>query len=311
MMGGGKRYNLSIMREIGSGIWQAKVRLGRVAVEPFADFLDRDAVGLSVFETKDDTTGEIGWQITALYRSKPDGVAIGNGMALIAAASGVAEPLVDIAPLPPSDWLAEAYAGFPARHIGRFFVHGSHIDAAAGGAVSLLIDAATAFGSGEHATTEGCLLAISDLARRTPNIARVLDMGTGSGILSVGMAKLFPCARIAAVDIDAESARVAAANAKLNGVAGRIRAVQGNGYHSPLAARGPRFDVIIANILARPLIGMAPHLARRLKPGGTTILSGLLSRQERAVLGAHKAVGLRLVGRKPIGEWTTLILRQP
>lgn len=305
------RYKLRIMREIGSGIWQATVKLGNTAVEPFADFLDRDAVGISVFESKDDATGEVGWLITALYKSKPDENAIGTGVALIAAAAGVAEPQVDIAPLPPSDWLADAYAGFPARHIGRFFVHGSHIAPAAGGALSLLIDAATAFGSGEHATTEGCLLAMSDLARRAPKVTRVLDMGTGSGILSVGMAKLFPKARIAAVDIDAESARVAAANAALNGVAGRVRAVQGNGYHSPLAARGPRFDVIIANILARPLIGMAPHLARRLKPGGIAILSGLLSRQERAVLGAHKAVGLRLVGRKPIGEWTTLILRQP
>lgn len=311
MMGGRKRYNLIIMREIGSGIWQAKIRLGRVAVEPFADFLDRDAVGLSVFEDKDDATGEIGWLITALYRAPPDERAIATGLALIAASCDVPEPELAIAPLPPADWLAEAYAGFPARHIGRFFVHGSHIRAAPGGALSLLIDAATAFGSGEHATTEGCLLAMSDLARRGPNIARVLDMGTGSGILSVGMAKLFSRARIAAVDIDAESARVAAANAKLNGVADRIRAVQGNGYHSPLAARGPRFDVIIANILARPLIAMAPDLARRLQPGGTAILSGLLSRQERAVLGAHKAVGLRLVGRKPIGEWTTLILRQP
>jgi ribosomal protein L11 methyltransferase len=299
------------MREIGSGIWQAKVRLGRIAVEPFADFMDRDAVGLSVFEDKDPDTGVVGWLITALYRSLPDEAAIATGLALIAASTNIAEPTLEIGPLPPADWLAEAYAGFPARHIGRFFIHGSHIEAAAGGAMPLLIDAATAFGSGEHATTEGCLLAMSDLAKRGQPIARVLDMGTGSGILSVGMARLFPKARIAAVDIDAESARVAAANAKLNGVAGRIQAVQGNGYHSPLAARGPRFDVIIANILARPLIGMAPHLASRLRPGGTAILSGLLSRQERAVLGAHKAVGLRLVGRKPIGDWTTLILRQP
>jgi ribosomal protein L11 methyltransferase len=305
-----KRYKFGIMREFGSGIWQAKVRLEHTAVEPFADLLDRDAVGISVFETRDDVTGVIGWQISALYKSQPDAGALSAGAALIAAAAGVAEPEIEIAPLPPSDWLAEAYAGFPARRIGRFFVHGSHIEARVGDGIPLLIDAATAFGSGEHATTEGCLLAMSDLARRGPRIARVLDMGTGSGILSVGMAKLFPKARIFAVDIDAESARVAAENARLNGVSRHVRAAQGNGYHSPLASRGPRFDVIIANILARPLIAMAPHLARRLRPGGIAILSGLLSRQERAVLGAHKAMGLRLVGRKPIGEWTTLILRQ-
>jgi ribosomal protein L11 methyltransferase len=136
-------------------------------------------------------------------------------------------------------------------------------------------------------------------------------MGTGSGILAIGAAKLFSAARVNGVDIDAESARVANLNARLNGVAARFRAVQGAGYASPLAARGPRFDVIVANILARPLIRMAPMLRRRLAPGGIAILSGLLRRQEQAVLGAHKAVGLRLAGRKPIGEWMTLILRRP
>jgi ribosomal protein L11 methyltransferase len=213
--------------------------------------------------------------------------------------------------LPPADWLAEAYAGFPARHIGRFYVHGSHVPPPSGGTIPLHIDAATAFGSGEHATTEGCLLAIADLVRRGARIDRVLDMGTGSGILAIGIAKLVRTARVSAVDIDEESARVASLNAELNGVGNRVRAVQGNGYRSPLAARGPRFDVIIANILARPLIRMAPSLHHRLAHGGTAILSGLLRRQEAAVLGAHKAMGLRLVGRKRIGEWTTLILRRP
>jgi ribosomal protein L11 methyltransferase len=290
--------------------------LGDSPVEPFADFLENgpvgvSPVGVSMFEVIDPDSGSIGWVVTALYRAAPDAGALGAGLALVAAANGLPEPALDIAPLPPADWLAEAYAGFPARHIGRFFVHGSHVAAPSGGTIPLHIDAATAFGSGEHATTEGCLLAIADLARRGARVRHVLDMGTGSGILAIGVAKLFRTARIAAVDIDEESARVATLNAQLNGVGGRIRAVQGNGYLSPLAARGPRFDVIVSNILARPLIRMAPSLHHRLAHGGTAILAGLLSRQEAAVLGAHKAVGLRLVGRKRIGEWTTLILRQP
>jgi ribosomal protein L11 methyltransferase len=304
------------MREIGSGLWQATVRLGDSPVEPFADFLEAGSVGVSpvgvsIFEVTDPDSGAIGWAVTALYRAPPDAGALGGGLALVAAANGLPEPALDIAALPPADWLAEAYAGFPARHIGRFYVHGSHVPPPAGGTIPLHIDAATAFGSGEHATTEGCLLAIADLVRRGARTRRVLDMGTGSGILAIGIAKLARTARISAVDIDEESARVATLNAELNGVGRRVRAVQGNGYLSPLAARGPRFDVIVANILARPLIRMAPSLHHRLSPGGTAILSGLLRRQEAAVLGAHKAMGLRLVGRKRIGEWTTLILRRP
>lgn len=298
------------MSEIGSGIWQATVRLGNGPVEEFIDILDPDAAGLSVFETELDNPAA-GWTITALYRAAPDAAQLSAKLALAAASLGIEEPSVELAPLAPADWLAQAYAGFPARTIGRFHVHGSHLPGPAGGLLGLRIDAATAFGSGEHPTTEGCLLALSDLAKSRPHIGRALDMGTGSGILAIAAAKLFRSSRIAAVDIDAESAKVAAANARLNRVASRIRVAQGNGYASPLAARGAQFDLIIANILARPLVRMAPSLGRRLKPGGTAILSGLLRRQEPAVMSAHRAAGLRLVARIPIGEWHTLIMRHP
>jgi ribosomal protein L11 methyltransferase len=296
------------MSEIGSGIWQATVRLGDGPVAEFIDILDPESAGISVFETERDNPAA-GWTITALYRSPPDAAALTARLALVAASLETPEPTIELAPLPPADWLAQAYEGFPARTIGRFHVHGSHLPPPAGGVIGLCIDAATAFGSGEHQTTEGCLLALTDLAKSCPPISRVLDMGTGSGILAIAAAKLFPRAQIVAIDIDAESARVAAANAQLNGVASHIRVAQGNGYASPLAARGAKFDLIIANILARPLVRMAPSLGRRLKPGGTAILSGLLRRQERAVISAHRAAGLRLVARKPIGEWHTLIMR--
>jgi ribosomal protein L11 methyltransferase len=293
------------MREIGSGLWQATARLGDDPAGPFADALEEGAAGVSIFET-----GAGQWSATALYRSEPDRANLTARLALAAAAHGLAEPELEIAKLPPADWLELAYAGFPPRDIGRFYVHGSHVAAPAGRNVRLQIDAATAFGSGEHASTEGCLRAISDLRRSGARVGRVLDMGTGSGILAIGAAKLFPRAKIIAIDIDAESARVAALNARLNQVGVRVRAIQGNGYASPLAARGPRFDLIIANILARPLVRMAPSLGRRLRPGGVAILSGLLRRQEAAVLSAHYAAGLRLKARKEIGAWTTLVLRR-
>lgn len=291
----------------GSSIWQAVVQLGDTSPAPFADFMERDAAGVSVFEAAGG-----GWTITALHRTRPDAGKLGAGLALVAASEGAPEPVLEITPLPATDWLATAYAGFPARRIGRFYVYGSHIATPPPpGAFPLKIDAATAFGSGEHATTEGCLLALGALKRQRTRICRALDMGTGSGILAIAIAKSWRMARVAAIDIDAESARVAAANARLNGEAGQIRARQGNGYHAPLARNGPPFDLIVANILARPLIRMAPSLRRRLAPGGIAILSGLLRRQEASVLSAHRAVGLRFVRRRAIGEWHALILTRP
>lgn len=282
------------------------MRLGEASPAPFADFMERGAAGVSVFEAPGG-----GWTITALHRARPDAGMLGAGLALVAASEGTPEPALEIAPLPATDWLEMAYAGFPARRIGRFHVYGSHIAAPPPpGAIPLEIDAATAFGSGEHATTEGCLLALGALKRRRPRLGRALDMGTGSGILAIAVAKSWKMAAVTAIDIDAEAARVAASNARLNCVAGRVRARCGDGYRAPLARSGPPFDLIVANILARPLTRMAPSLRRRLAPGGIAILSGLLRRQEPAVLAAHRAIGLRFVARRPIGEWHSLILRR-
>jgi ribosomal protein L11 methyltransferase len=301
---------MKLMREIGSGLWQATMRLDDAPAEAFLAILDDGAAGLSAFETELDNPAA-GWTVTALYRARPDAGALQTRLALAAAALGVPEPAVELAPLAPADWLERVYAGFPPRRIGRFYVHGSHIPAPSGGVIGLRIDAATAFGSGEHASTEGCLMAISNLAKRRPEVRRALDMGCGSGILAIAVAKLFPSARVIAIDIDPESAAVAAGNARLNRVGSQVRAARGDGYLSPLAATGRRFDVIIANILARPLIRMAPSLGRRLRPGGVAILSGLLGRQEAGVLSAHRSAGLVLAGREKIGDWHTLILRRP
>ena len=290
-----------------SSVWQAVVHLDGGDPIPFADFLEQGAAGISVFEAPGG-----GWTITALHKAKPDAGMLSAGLALAAVSENVVEPALELSQVPHTDWLTQAYAGFPARRIARFYVHGSHIkEAHPPGAHALQIDAATAFGSGEHATTEGCLRALDRLARQRPRIRRALDMGTGSGILAVAIAKSWGAARVCAVDVDVESARVAADNARINRVGARVRVQHGNGYRAALARDGAPFDLIVANILARPLIRMAPTLARRLAPGGTAILSGLLRRQAAAVLSAHRTAGLHLVGRIPIGEWQTLILRQP
>lgn len=295
------------MKAKGLGLWQATLRVGQGAAAPFADALEQDSVGVSMFEATD---GD--WTVAALYRVRPDAGALAGRVALAAVSAGIPEPSVELARLPAADWLAQAYAGLPPRRIGRFYVHGSHVAGRPPSAtLALHIDAATAFGSGEHATTEGCLLGIGRLNRKRRELRRVLDMGSGSGILAIAAAKIWPTARVAAVDIDAEAARVARLNARLNGVSRRVRAERGDGYHAPLARDGAHFDLIIANILARPLIRMAPPLRRRLAPGGIAILSGILNRQAASVLSAHRAVGLRLVRRQAIGDWQTLTLRRP
>ena len=213
-------------------------------------------------------------------------------------------PALAIERLPARDWLAENQASFPPLRAGRYFIHGSHYRAhAPAGAMALTINATTAFGTGEHATTRGCLLALDALARR--GLRRpVLDMGTGTGILAIAAAKTWR-RTVTARDIDAESVRVAARNAAVNGAAALVDLGRADGYRG---LRRRRYALIFANILARPLALMAPDLARHLAPGGVAVLSGLLSRQERAVLAAHRLQGLALRARFCIDGWHTLVL---
>jgi ribosomal protein L11 methyltransferase len=205
-------------------------------------------------------------------------------------------------------WLARVYEGFPEQLIGRrFAVRGTHVaEAARRGRFTLLLDAGLAFGSGEHGSTRGCLRALEGVAYRRP--ARILDMGCGSGILAMGAASLLN-RRVLAVDIDPWSVRVSRQNAALNGLSALMQCRLGNGWHAP-AVRGRVFDLVFANILARPLCLMARHLAAHLAPGGTAILAGLLDTQTQAVIAAHRRVGLRLERSLHEGNWTTLVLRK-
>jgi len=211
----------------------------------------------------------------------------------------IAEPLAD------ADWLAMALSGLPPVRAGRFFVFGAH-DAGRipVNAVALRIEAAAAFGTGHHGTTLGCLVAYHDLlkARR---FGRVLDVGTGTGVLTIAAARTG--SRIAlGTDIDPVSVRIAAENAVLNQA--RAGFVHANGLSDRAIARAAPYDLVFANILARPLVRLAPDIARALRPGGVAILSGLLRHQERYVRAAYLARGLRLIRRYHRDAWATLVL---
>lgn len=209
------------------------------------------------------------------------------------------------------DWLEATRRAFPPIGVGRFWVHGSHVESPPPPtAIPLLIDAGIAFGTGEHGSTHGCLTAIDRLARRH-RFRRVLDMGCGTAILAIAALKCWPGARALAVDIDPLAAATAQANARRNGVAERLRSGTADGYDRPELRRAGRFDLVLANILAGPLCQMAPDLTISLAPGGHAILAGLLSTQADAVTEAHRRCGLRLIARYAVGPWATLVLTKP
>lgn len=292
-------------------LWRVNVNTVGPEMPDVLGLFEDSAVGVSVFENEDEATGDaLGWNIQFLYRDRPDPSEFEAELTRACAAAGVTLETVTVETVPTQDWVTATSLRLPPIPAGRFVVHGSHArDELPPGLVPIEIDAGVAFGSGEHATTQSCLRAIDELAR-AHRFRRVLDVGCGSGILSIAAAKCWP-ARIVAVDNDPVAVRVTAHNLRLNGVAAQARAVTSDGYRHTLVRRTAPFDLILANILADPLIELAPALRRHLAPGGHAVLSGLLDRQAERVIAAHRDQGLRLVQRLDQGPWTALVLRAP
>ena len=229
----------------------------------------------------------------------------------------VAAALTDAAPgarfeaerLPDENWVARSLEGLAPVRAGRFLVHGAHDRHRVRHAdVAIEIEAGEAFGTGHHATTLGCLLAIERVLR-TDRPRAILDLGTGSGVLAIALAKRTGRAVLAS-DIDPVSVRTARANARLNGVGPLVRPFAANGTDHPTIRGSAPFDLVVANILAGPLRRMAPGVAKVLAPRGTVILSGLLDRQTRGLRARYREFGLapRFAIRRD--GWTTLALQR-
>jgi ribosomal protein L11 methyltransferase len=256
---------------------------------------------------RDHVTGD--WRVEGV---KP----VGSSEQILAAALALAGNLsgteveVQRTVTPSDGWLARSYADFPEQRIGqRFAVRGTHLRTPRlPGRITLTLDAGLAFGSGEHGSTRGCLRALERASRRRPR--HILDLGTGSGILAMAAARLLH-RPVLATDIDPWSVRVAQRNAKLNGL-GRLTWIRlADGWRDRAIRRRAPYDLVFANILARPLCLMARQLGIRLKPGGVAILSGLLRGQARGVIAAHMRCGLRVESSVQVGPWTTLTMRRP
>ncbi len=243
------------------------------------------------------------WQLDVYFQTRPSHDLLKTIALLVPSAQ--ATPL-DPVPLPAEDWVTKSQEGLEPLHAGRFYVRTPDHPAIAG-AVDFVIPAGLAFGTGQHATTYGCLVALDALKRQGKVFRNIIDIGTGTGLLAFAAMRLWPAAQATASDIDPISIDVVRDNAALNHVH-RLHLVVADGLsHRDLITRAP-YDLVIANILAQPLIDMAPWIAASVVRGGTLMLAGLLDSQARAVARAYRLQGMRLMSHGT-GEWPVLIMR--
>ena len=259
-----------------------------------------DAVLMTTEEVEDDVER---WRLDAYSEAEPDAAMIAAIRALVPSAADVA-PVVE--PLYDEDWVTLSQAGLEPIREGRFVVHTSAhpIDPPAGGR-AFLIDAGRAFGTGHHATTSGCLKMLDAMADR--RFDTVIDIGTGTGLLAFAARHLWTEARVMATDIDPMAIAVTRENGEANGVTGIDLIVADGALDDAITAAAP-YDLIIANVLAGPLVSMAPELAAIAAPGATIVLAGLLETQRGQVVEAYAACGCALIEADRRGDWTILKL---
>ncbi len=303
------------------GAWSARVIVAADQTPAFERVFEDLAGVVSLYEW-DDRQKPVLWAVEGMFDAAPPRAELTARVDLAASALGIAAPELVLARVLAKDWLTETVTHFPPLRAGRYYIHGDHVRGPfPTGIVRLTINAATAFGSGQHASTMGCLLALDSLFRRTSaapgrnggrNRRRSfagLDLGCGTGILGMAAAKTLR-RPILCADIDPEAVRVTRYNAARNGLTGLIAPVMSDGCgHRTLGRQAP-YGFITANILARPLAAMAADIAALLAPGGCLIAAGFVRRDEAMVLNAYRMQGLRLVRRIRIAPWTTLVLRR-
>jgi ribosomal protein L11 methyltransferase len=269
-----------------------------------AETFDGEEVAVSHFEA-----GQGRWRVAIHFRSVPDKTAL---RALVAAAAGAdAGRALAFARVAAKDWVADSLAGLKPVAAGRFIVHGAHDRSrVAVNRIGIEIEAALAFGTGHHGTTRGCLLALDRICKAAGSgsaAPRILDLGTGSGVLAIAAARALR-RHVLATDIDAAAVRVARDNARLNRIGPMIEFATADGVTATAIHAGAPFDLVFANILLGPLQRLAAPLGKIVAPGGRIVLSGILNAQANAALAAYRALALEQ--RIEIDGWTTLVLKR-
>ena len=271
-------------------------RTGEAGAQRGLDLLDAEFEdeGLPLTTMEIDEDAGI-WEVSVYAPGEPNETLRNRIAACIA--DVFPDATIDLEAFGETDWIAKSLEGLKPVRAGRFLVHGSHDrDAVRPNDLAIELEAGQAFGTGHHGTTAGCLEMIEMVMRARPEGPRgtgaVLDLGTGSGVLALAAAQLGPV-RVLATDIDPVATRVARENVRHNHRAAQIRCVTATGFHSTSFSDAGPFGLIIANILARPLMRMAPDIKRNLAPGGSVILSGILASQRWQVLAAFRGQGMR------------------
>jgi ribosomal protein L11 methyltransferase len=288
-----------------SEIWKLSLPSNRADAERMSaeppELADLDPMPVIVASEPDAATPDV-WLVEAYFEGKPSRDVLRLIASLVPSAR---EKDPRAKPLPAEDWVTLSQAGVEPLTIGRFYVRTPDYPPRAD-LVDLVIPAGLAFGTGQHATTSGCLGVLDGLKRRGKVFRNILDLGTGTGLLAFAAGRLWPTAHLTASDIDPVSIDVVRENAAANRVRGLKLVVADGLSHRELVTRAP-YDLVIANILAQPLIDMAPWVAASIAPGGTLILAGLLDTQAAAVSRAYVEQNMRFVA-KGVGEWPVLTL---
>jgi ribosomal protein L11 methyltransferase len=277
-------------------------RAARRVVDVLNESVEEDSAAIAAYERPDGR-----WEVSLHFAEAPDEGTI-RALVGLAAGDDIAQHIT-FDTVEAKDWVRVSLADLAPVPAGRFVVHGRHDRARiAPNKIGIEIEAALAFGTGHHGTTRGCLLLL-DHVLRAHEPRRVLDLGTGTGVLAIAAAKALR-RKVLASDIDPVSVRVARDNARLNGVGNLVEAIQASGFSAPrFAARAP-FDLVLANILANPLRQLATPMAAHLAPSALVILSGLLPQQAQGVIAAYRARGLSLRRQLVIDGWSSLLLQR-
>ncbi len=281
----------------------ADERSANRVVDVLAESFDNNEAAIAAFEAPGGR-----WDVTLYFAERPDEAAV-RALIALSSDSAIAQSVV-FDTVETKDWVKASLEGLAPVSAGRFVVHGHHDRSRIpANKIGIEIEAALAFGTGHHGTTRGCLMLLDQVLRaKWPR--RVLDLGTGTGVLAIAAAKA-QRQSVLASDIDLRSAITARENARLNGAGNFVEAVHAPGFSSPkFKARAP-FDLVMANILANPLRRLATPMAQHLAPSALVILSGLLPTQANSVIAAYRASGLVLVKRLQLEGWTSLLMRKP